>query len=253
MSIPCRINPLGREREPALPAGYTRLEYLENPYGFDVVDTIAFFKLDSYTYDVLNGDTLELETQHQVPSIPASWTAGGGEGFWEQRRASALFLYNQARSIFGLPNSVDRTDVVNNMAFTADGRGAFGDTALVDGYDYSIFNQGQALDTDWHIYRGHLALGDFRYSRDGVTSTSIYSPLCQGFAILTVFGVNGDNGSVRPMVGRKKYFKFWMNGELKHHLVPCLDETSTPCMYDLVTKETHYNAGNGLDFIPSPT
>ena len=35
------------------------------------------------------------------------------------------------------------------------------------------------------------------------------------------------------------------NDILMHNFVPCLDENGTPCLYDLLTKQTFYNQGTG--------
>ena len=44
-----------------------------------------------------------------------------------------------------------------------------------------------------------------------------------------------------------------MNGEVKHNLLPCIDPTGTPCMYDTVTQKPFYNSGIGDFLYPSPT
>jgi hypothetical protein len=40
-------------------------------------------------------------------------------------------------------------------------------------------------------------------------------------------------------------FKVFNNGVLVQNLVPCLDNNATPCLYDLVSKQTFYNQGTG--------
>mgnify|MGYP003307162928 CR=1 FL=1 len=44
-----------------------------------------------------------------------------------------------------------------------------------------------------------------------------------------------------------KYWKscIWKNGVLKQHLIPALDPSKRPCMFDLVTKTPFYNKGTG--------
>lgn len=38
------------------------------------------------------------------------------------------------------------------------------------------------------------------------------------------------------------------NSKIIHELIPALDKTGTPCMFDLVTRKNFYNAGTG-DFL----
>lgn len=40
-------------------------------------------------------------------------------------------------------------------------------------------------------------------------------------------------------------WKYWHNGTLAQHLVPVLDRSGVPCMYDTVTRTLKYNAGTG--------
>ena len=53
--------------------------------------------------------------------------------------------------------------------------------------------------------------------------------------------------------GLKIYnFKTIDGGKPKNNFVPALDETGTPCMYDLVTYKTFYNSGTGEFEYDSP-
>lgn len=46
--------------------------------------------------------------------------------------------------------------------------------------------------------------------------------------------------------GMKLYeWAFWRNGTLAQHLVPVLDKSGVPCLYDTVTRTLKYNAGSG--------
>lgn len=233
-----------------LPAGYTRLEYLEQPYGADVQGTLAYFNLGSYTCNVEQGDSLRLETLHQIPEIPESWERMGGEGF---KTTSGTLTISAVYSMRGNDdNNGERPyPIMNNTLAIYTGRVSNPENpTIAPHFERGIFIEGTNLDTNWHVLSAYIDKSIVTFRRDNESIS--YEPLTwpDATGALTCFG---QRVYIRPFVGRKKYFKFWMNGELKHHLVPCLDETSTPCMYDLVTKETHYNAGNGLDFIPSPT
>ena len=55
------------------------------------------------------------------------------------------------------------------------------------------------------------------------------------------------NGSTRPsMIGRIYYMLIReARGVASRYLVPCLDGNNVPCMYDVLTQQTYYNAGTG--------
>ena len=40
-------------------------------------------------------------------------------------------------------------------------------------------------------------------------------------------------------------WKYWRNGTLAQHLIPVLDRSGVPCLYDTVTRTLIYNAGTG--------
>lgn len=67
---------------------------------------------------------------------------------------------------------------------------------------------------------------------------------------LYLFALN-NNGSVSSFSKMRLYgFKVFNNGALVQNLVPCLDNNATPCLYDLVSKQTFYNRGaNTTDFL----
>lgn len=46
-------------------------------------------------------------------------------------------------------------------------------------------------------------------------------------------------------------FKSWKLKLLQTHLIPSLDRTGTPCMFDLVTRKNFYNAGTGQFIYPT--
>ena len=47
------------------------------------------------------------------------------------------------------------------------------------------------------------------------------------------------------LYGKKKWMKFYCDDKLERDLIPALDRTGTPCMYDKVTRKRFYNAGTG--------
>ena len=68
---------------------------------------------------------------------------------------------------------------------------------------------------------------------------------------IIVFGVNTSNHSELFMKGR--IYKYWYtDGTTTIDLIPVLDETGKPCMYDRVSGNVYYNQGTGDDFIAGP-
>lgn len=51
--------------------------------------------------------------------------------------------------------------------------------------------------------------------------------------------------------GKIYYTKIWQDNVLIRDMIPCLDNNGTPCFYDRVNKETYYNQGTG-EFIYGP-
>ncbi len=46
-------------------------------------------------------------------------------------------------------------------------------------------------------------------------------------------------------IGKIASYKHWKNNQLICNLIPCLDNTGTPCLYDRVSKTAFYNQGTG--------
>lgn len=75
---------------------------------------------------------------------------------------------------------------------------------------------------------------DFRIFTFGYGSDKLYS------------GNGFTTNTVKNLVGRIYYVKmFDSNKEIDHYFVPCLDNNGEPCMYDIVSKQTFYNQGEG--------
>ena len=61
-----------------------------------------------------------------------------------------------------------------------------------------------------------------------------------------LFALNSGGTMSFSYPGMKLYdWKYWRNGVLAQHLVPVLDKSGVPCMYDTVTRTLKYNAGSG--------
>ena len=71
------------------------------------------------------------------------------------------------------------------------------------------------------------------------TFSSTYS------AILFGRRVNSSGALEELTQQRIDYFKMWENDVLVRYMIPCLDNNGTPCMYDVISKQSFYNQGTG--------
>lgn len=55
---------------------------------------------------------------------------------------------------------------------------------------------------------------------------------------------DGNSYNAYAMLGKKWWWKFFLNGKLKNYLLPALDPSGTPCMFDIVSGTTFYNQGS---------
>ena len=85
--------------------------------------------------------------------------------------------------------------------------------------------------------------------------------LVDGNSVAMLLGQDdiGFNTNIRLFSGINKYyssvrmynFKIYDNDVLVRDMIPVLDPTGTPCMYDKVEGKFYYNSGTG-DFIAGP-
>lgn len=146
-------------------------------------------------------------------------------------------------------NGVRRAEGANSVYFFW---GILDDNKLYAGCGTGRWGSSSVLgDTNWHIFsnrntasqQGFYVDDNLVYS--GTKITSNYNPL-------TLRLWKCYNGSY-SFGNRKKWWRLTLNGEVKHNLLPCLDTTGTPCMFDTVTKKPFYNSGTGDFLYPSPT
>ena len=97
------------------------------------------------------------------------------------------------------------------------------------------------------------------YDENG-TAIGTYSGALEDFtgaSSMFLFGWNNTNsgsldGELRNSGLRIYSCKIYEDNELIHDFIPVLDNTQTGCMYDKVTQEIYYNAGEG-EFITGPS
>ena len=99
--------------------------------------------------------------------------------------------------------------------------------------------------------RHTLEMSGMKLTLDGIvkssytdTSWAYEQSCCLGSAILHT----GEIQSSLAFVGKIYDFSLSENGRTKQNLIPALDETDTPCMFDTVSNKAFYNDGTG-DFL----
>lgn len=221
--------------------GYTQLAHLTNPYTSYVTGVSAYFDLGRYSYDVPNGDTLRIETEHCVPYDLGVFDFGPREGFTYNYGTFAMAFAGRIRPFEGY--NADRVDVYNYCVIQDGSRHS------TVGHDCGLYIEGETADKDWHVLKASISKEKVTFALDEKYTGPDWrkdgsGPVGYNLPFF-VFGCPAiSNIEAQPFFGRKKYLKFWLNDELKHHVIPALDKTGRPCMYDLVTKQTFYNAGS---------
>ena len=63
---------------------------------------------------------------------------------------------------------------------------------------------------------------------------------------MTLFAMRHGISILVYYSGMRLYeWKYWRNGTLAQHLIPVLDRSSVPCLYDTISRTLKYNAGTG--------
>lgn len=95
-------------------------------------------------------------------------------------------------------------------------------------------------------YGNHtLSVSDTDIIYDSTTYTMPRHVTC-GLPIYLFALNNYGTGTAVIYNGMKLYdWKYWRNGTLAQHLIPVMDRSGVPCLYDTVTRTLVYNAGTG--------
>lgn len=208
-----------------LPAGYKRVEWLESPSTGEQ-NVPAFFCVPMDSTPGL--DSLRIVSEHFVPETTRTTLAqqeGVGLNF------STLTTIGWSSSYNSFFISFD--GVIES------GNGGTGDIN-------KFFN---IPSNEWLTYDVARSLNGFSLKIN--EEKKIDYPVnrwnginCSKIGCFGRIGLDNFYSNV-GFFGRKKWWKLYKDNVLKNHLVPCLDEVGSPCMYDLVTKTTFYNAGTG--------
>lgn len=211
------MRPAGLE---SLPLGYIRLEFLENV----LKNNGNVYSLIRLPIDNTPGvDTLQVVSSHYFQDVPKVATI---EGLGETTSLFHPIGYSLAKQSFFCSFYGTRT---NNFYF-----------------DFPIGK--------WATYECTRHQSRFTAKVDGLIVADVPSDFdgTKTNHEIGCFGrvVNAGAFAQQGLMGRKRFYKLYQNGVLVYSLVPALDPTGTPCMYDTVTKKPFYNAATtGSDFI----
>lgn len=180
-----------------LPAGYTRLEYLEST-GTQYLDTGC----------TANQDTT-VKTRWQFIEEPG-YAGVIFSQLGDPPRLAALYRDNLNRSRFDYGNRMNyASGIIYNI-----------------GQVYDIEKRGRYNYVDGVLVCTNQTTEPFESSRIGISAAG--SSLSSKFRLYS--------------------FEMENDGVMKLNLIPALDHTGAPCMFDLVTRKPFYNAGTG-DFV----
>ena len=191
-----------------LPAGYRRCKYLEATKGTPYIDTLI------------------LPTSNMIMDITVSSSKFGVSS---NAIAIAGSRYSTSGPSFSLVYWLNPSTSKNEVRF--------------DCGNYINSGTSTAI-TKNNIYNFRFGNGTGNY-QDGVLVSTSSGEVESGFNIY-VFSINEQNKLVNwsDNNGLRIYrFNIMRNGEIIMNLIPALDPSGVPCMYDTVTKQPYYNQG----------
>lgn len=195
----------------SVPYGSTKVEWLEN-----VGD--EYILCGNVNYKV--GDIIETSALQQLTVL---------DGVRRSEGRNANF-YDGTYYFWG---------VIENNTYYA-GTGTWGETSF-------------PADFEWHIFRNKSAAATHNPGFY-VDDTKIRN----GGTMGNNWGENNKIGLWKTMpsgfinlLSRKKWWKLSLNNKVIYNLIPSVDKTGTPCMFDLVSRKNFYNAGTGQFIYPT--
>lgn len=200
---------------------YTPVEYIESAAG-SVGAPSAYFLLPVFIN--YRTDSFAIETEHAFPLVSSNQAEGSNDGdllLFYGYQPSGRCYYGIRRGIQTGPLSVEQAFAVHRIEY---------DTSVMSCYVNGELNA-KITPTQPSSDLWLCRIGVF--VADGIP----------------IDGVTGGNSY--PFNGKKKYYKLWVNGKLLYHLIPVVDSTGVPCMYDVVNSRFYYSEGE-TDFIAGP-
>lgn len=217
INIPEKVIEVTLEPESDLPPEYTPLEYIEN------IHKNAAYILLPINLNTCS-DSLRIETSQVI-----FW----GEGCEELiRNRSFTIIWGCGHPLYGNPP--------NHYYFSA-GTETWSNQSTA----------GEKISAGYKTFSVTAFNGEFQFYFQGEQVASFSSTDISSFVNRTVikdvgvFAVSVDGVIHKDLflLGRKKYFKVWKNDVMIRNLIPCLDETGAPCMFDTVHQVPFYSLG----------
>lgn len=189
-----------------LPTGYTALEYLETD-AVSVDEARAYFLLPlNYDYTT---DMVVTETEHDLYEKEFTQAEGSNDG------AQYQFLSVDTARAMRIGRSKTSRDLGSLLYPTG-----FALLRTVSTpYDFAVWSPGYQCITC-------IVAADTSYK----------------IGVFCAFSAT-DNFRTYPFTGRKKSFRVSLNNATVYNLIPALDETGAPCMFDLVGRKPYYSEG----------
>lgn len=212
-----------------LPAGYTRVEFLEST-GKQYVDSLLYVKPDSGFYGEATAAVID----------PAFETLTGFHSYF-----SPFAVVPRNRRICFAYGKQDTTYYPQK-----------------DGSFIPSAGTGELPDDTFYLYEGRFKVGmNFKesamweYETANTTAKTALpaAPSAQTLSTMTLFGRRFLSGgglvTDKYMWRGRIYSAIFSEGlSIVRKFVPALDPTGSPCMFDLVSRKPFYNAGTG-DFL----
>lgn len=211
-------------RDP-LPLEFKRLEWLRSyPPGSSWYSGSSYIVLDGFEYNQKN-DTIEIETEHFMEAFSGVTEQFEGIKWSSNWKGSVLYGFMANKTAINASNA--KYDDKNGYISTT----------------ISPFDK-------WTYFR----LIKSANRLEGWIDDEIHTVRTTGFdeakdtIVYTQVGLWGaPPESPRYMLGKKRFYKMILNGKMLFDMVPALDPTGAPCMFNLVTG-TPYYSNSSVDF-----
>lgn len=204
-----------------LPAGYTRVEFLENAQN---ENSEKFSVIELQIDNTAGKDTLRVVSTHC---------------FFRQPQKASIEGIGQVSALFHPIGYSSNTKKIFASYYAAGTREVYYDVPIGDFFTYDVSRE----------------LSEFIVKVNNIKVQNV-AAIWQNAPTNKKIGCFGrlraENSSFAPsgLEGRKKDYKLFHNGKLIFSLIPAIDPTGTPCMFDLITRKPFYNSGTGDFWYP---
>lgn len=210
---------LGGGDKSGLPAGYTRVEYLENAQN---ENSEKFSVIELEIDNTAGKDTLQVVSTHC---------------FFRQPQKASIEGIGQTFALFHPIGYSSNTKKIFASYYDAGIREAYYDVPIGVFFTYDVSREL----SEFVVKVNNIKVQNVAATWQNATTNKK----------IGCFGrLRGENSSFAPsgLEGRKKDYKLFHNGKLIFSLLPAIDHTGAPCMFDLITRKPFYNSGTG-DFL----